>query len=388
MGNELVGLGVSPGTVVGVVARLGTPPRPPADEVAGADPVAELARVRSALGAVAELLEARAAAARDSGGPVLRATALMARDPALENAAKALLDGGCSTAHALDTAIEGFCEALDAVGGYLAERVTDLRDVRDRALAHLLGLPMPGVPHPGYPYILVARDLSPADTATLDPAEVLGIVTELGGRTSHTAILAKGLGVPAVLGCPGARDLADGTIVIVDGSAGRVAVDPDAVALAEARANASARATVRRRISASPSAGGPGRTADGHPVHLMVNIGGLDASLRAAAADSEGVGLFRTEALSPRSTDSSDCGRNRRRSTPRILAAFAPRPVVVRTLDAGADKPLAVVDIPAEENPALGIRGLPRCRTPARPARRPAGRARPGRHTTPEPTSG
>ncbi len=218
MATVLQGLGVSPGTVAGVVARLGLPPRPPADEAPGSDPAAELARVLSALADVADLLDARASAASGAAADVLHATALMARDPGLAAAVKALLEAGRPTAHALDAAVEGFCDALAAAGGYLAERVADLRDVRDRALALLLGEPMPGVPHPGHPFVLVGRDLSPADTATLDPAEVLALVTELGGPTSHTAILAKGLGVPAVVRCAGALELADGTAVVIDGS--------------------------------------------------------------------------------------------------------------------------------------------------------------------------
>ncbi|MBN1171144.1 MAG: phosphoenolpyruvate--protein phosphotransferase [Micromonosporaceae bacterium] len=354
MGCQLTGLGVSPGTVVGVVARLGAPPRPPADEVCGTNPAAELERVRSALAMVAGLLEERAATVPGAGGAILRATALMARDPGLDSAVRGLLEQGCPTARALDTAVESFCEALEGAGGYLAERAADLRDVRDRALAHLLDLPTPGIPHPGHPFVLVGRDLSPADTATLDPAEVLGIVTELGGQTSHTAILAKGLGIPAVLCCPGARDLADGEVVIVDGSTGGVMVDPDRAALAEARRLASARAAVRRRIAASAS--GPGQTADGHPVSLLVNVDGLDGALRAAAADSEGVGLFRTEALFLDRTTAPSVAEQAA-AYARVLAAFAPRPVIARTLDAGADKPLAFVEHAREENPALGVRG-------------------------------
>src|SRR5919201_6945391 len=104
----------------------------------------------------------------------------------------------------------------------MAARVADLDDLRGRVVARLLGLPLPGVPDPGHPFVLVARDLAPADTATLRPGRVLAFVTEEGGPTSHTAILAKSIGVPAVGGCAGATGLADGDLVIVDGRTGDV----------------------------------------------------------------------------------------------------------------------------------------------------------------------
>jgi phosphohistidine swiveling domain-containing protein len=149
---------------------------------------------------------------------------------------------------------------LAGAGGYLAERVADLDDVRDRAVAAVLGRPMPGVPHPGFPYVLVADDLAPADTVGLDPATVLALVTERGSPTSHTAILARSLGLPAVVGLPGAAGLADGTVVRVDGSAGTVEVGADPTAVGGAAGEL-------------PDYAGPGRTADGHAVQLLLNIG-------------------------------------------------------------------------------------------------------------------
>jgi phosphotransferase system enzyme I (PtsI) len=318
------------------------------------DPVAALVQVQAALACVADMFQTRAAHAPGQAGDVLRATALMARDPGLNAAVETLLESGLPAAHALDAAVEGLCEELSAAGGYVAERVADLRDVRDRALAVLLGMPMPGVPHPGHPFVLVGRDLSPVDTATLDPREVIAVVTELGGPTSHTAILTKGLGIPAVVGCAGAVDLADGVRVIVDGSTGRVVVDPDETARARAEARAQARAEARAALAASTH--GPGRTADGHPVALLANIGGVQEALRAAEADTEGVGLFRTEALFLDRRDAPSEVEQAEAYT-RVLAAFGRRRVVVRTLDAGADKPLAFLRQVPEGNPALGVRG-------------------------------
>lgn len=350
MGAVLHGLGVSSGTAHAVVARLEPQPRPPADETPGADPVAELARVRQALARAADELEARAGDVPGEGGDMLRASVAMARDPGLDAAVKGLVESGRPTAHALDEAVEGFCDALSAAGDNVAERVADLRDVRDRALAALLGVPVPGVPHPGHPFVLVGRDLSPADTVTLDPAEVLALVTEFGGPTSHTAILAKGLGIPAVVRCAGALELTDGTAVVVDGSSGRVDVDPDATVCAEAEA----RAAARRSFAASVR--GPGHTADGHAVALLANVGGVEDALRASGTDNEGVGLFRTEALFLDHRDAPSAEEQTRAYTA-VLSAFGGRRVVVRTLDAGADKPLAFVEYGQEENPALGLRG-------------------------------
>ncbi|GLY32265.1 phosphoenolpyruvate-protein phosphotransferase [Kineosporia sp. NBRC 101731] len=337
--------------VAGPVARLAAPPRPPADEKPGDDPVAELARVDAALDQVARTLQERAQATSGDAADVLTATALMARDPSLHSSIQGLLEQGRPTVASLDSAIESVCDVLAGLGGYMAERAGDLRDVRNRALAVLLGLPMPGIPHPGHPFVLVGHDLSPADTATLDPAEVLAIVTEEGGPTSHTAILAKGLGVPAVVRCPSSRDLEDGTLVVVDGSTGSVIADPAPDLVTQALEQADA----RRRLTATGA--GPGRTADGTAVALLVNIATIDDAHRAAALDCEGVGLFRTEGMylgrhSAPTLEEQEAGYRE------VLTAFAGRKVVVRTLDAGADKPLAFVEHGDEENPALGVRGL------------------------------
>jgi phosphotransferase system enzyme I (PtsI) len=240
---------------------------------------------------------------------------------------------------------------LASAGPYLAERVADIDDLSNRAVAILLGVPMPGLPEPGQPYVLVAEDLSPADTATLDPAVVLAIITERGGPTSHTAILAKSLGIPAVVACEGAAELKDGQTVLVDGTDGTVNVEPDAQTVRRALAEQEAQREASRSVS------GPGRTADGQGVQLLVNIGGDKDLATASAADSEGVGLFRTEFLFL-DRDSAPTRDEQREVYRRVFEAFAGRKVVVRTLDAGADKPLPFVTMPDEPNPALGVRGL------------------------------
>ncbi len=357
MPTVLRGIGIGGATGYGPVARMARPPVPPAPRTVPPDEApAEAAAVRAALEGVAAALDRRAAAAAGPAADVLSAQALMVTDPALGDRAQALARDGADGPRALTAAFGEFRAALQAVGGLFAERVADLDDLRDRAIAQLLGLPMPGLPDPGYPYVLVADDLAPADTALLDPARVIALVTEQGGPTSHTAILARGLGVPAIVGCAGADALTDGQAVLVDGAAGTVEAEPSPEAVEAAVLRE------RRRLRAAELTG-PGRTADGHPVTLLVNLGAPRELGAAAAADSEGVGLFRTEFLfldraeAPSLAEQTDVYA-------RVFAAFAGRRVVVRTLDAGADKPLPFAPTGADEqNPALGIRGL---RTAAR----------------------
>jgi phosphotransferase system enzyme I (PtsI) len=239
---------------------------------------------------------------------------------------------------------------LIGAGGYLAERAADLADIRDRVIAVVLGLPMPGIPEPGHPFVLLADDLSPADTATLDPSRVLALVTERGGTTSHTAILARSLGLPCVVGCTGIMDVADGTLVGVDAGAGTVVVgilESEVAAIAD-RAEALA-ASVK-------SVSGPGRTADGHPVALLHNIGSAD-DLGSLDDSFEGIGLFRTEFLFLDRHDRPSFDEQRQAYCA-VLKAVDGHKVTVRTLDAGADKPLPFLDMEPEPNPALGIRGL------------------------------
>src|SRR5262249_51876115 len=200
----LAGTGVSRGLAVGRGAGVGGPPVLPPQEPAVADPVAEAHRAAAALESVAVELERRAEAAGGTAADVLVATAMMARDPGLADAVAAPVGSRPAAPWAVTEAFAGSRVALEAAGGYLAERVADLDGVCARVVAVLLGVPVPGVPRLVAPYVLVADDLAPADTATLDPARVLALVTAGGGVTSHTAILARSLGIPAVVGCPGA----------------------------------------------------------------------------------------------------------------------------------------------------------------------------------------
>ena len=182
MSNELHGLGVSTRSAAGPAVRLGIPPKLPDVEPAVADTQAEADRAVAALEAVGEFLRGRSAAASGEAADILAAEAMMACDPALASQVRALAGAGRAAAWAVSEALASYRALLTSAGGYLAERAADLDDIADRAVALLLGEPMPGIPAPGHPFVLLAAELAPADTATLDPAAVLAIVTERGGQ--------------------------------------------------------------------------------------------------------------------------------------------------------------------------------------------------------------
>ena len=351
---ELTGVGVSPGTGSGPVRRFVEVSLPsPAQAVPHGDPHLERARALAALEAVAVDLEMRARhATRPEARDVLNAQSMMVRDPGLIGGVSGRAMEGATAAVAIGRSFQIYRDVLAVTGGYLAARVADLNDLRDRAVARLYRLPMPGIPVSDEPFVLVARDLAPADTALLDPAQVLAIVTEQGGPTSHTAILARSLGIPAVVGCPGAASIAEGTIALVDGASGVVRLDPSSSDVERVRRAAASRATAAGAVT------GKGMTSDGHPVPLFANIGGPGELAAALAHGAEGVGLYRTELLfldrakAPSQEEQRDVYRE-------VLEAFPAGRVVVRVLDAGGDKPLTFLPAPgAEPNPGLGERGL------------------------------
>lgn len=351
MPHVLRGVGVGVGLAVGPAVQMGRPPELPASH-AVADGPAELAQARAALQAVSADLAARSVSAKDAAAAaVLDALSMIAADPTLVDQVEELIDASTDAAHALYRAFEGYREMLASAGGYLAERASDLADIRDRVIAVVLGLPMPGIPDPGHAFVLVAEDLSPADTAGIDVTRVLGLVTERGGATSHTAILARALGLPCVVACPGALGVAGGAVVAVDAEAGvvEVGISPDRQAELRARA-----AALAAELSAPA---GPGQTADGHPVALLHNIGSAADLEGAVDAAFDGVGLFRTEFLFL-DRDEPPGFDEQRLAYAAVLRAAVGRKVVVRTLDAGADKPLPFLGRAAEPNPALGVRGL------------------------------
>ena len=354
--EPLTGLGVGSAAAAGPVARMGErPPEPSAAARPSGDPAQECARAEAALREVARELLRRAAVCRDEleqaeAADILEAQALMAEDPSLLDGIGERANAGLTAERAIFETFAGFRALLAEGGGYLADRVGDLDDLAARAVAVASGVPMPGVPDLPEPFVLVAVDLAPADTALLDLTKVLALVTAQGGPTSHTAILARARGIPAVVGVAGALTLADGTPVLVDGAAGRVTPhpSPELLAAADERARSRARAVLVT---------GPGRTADGVAISLLANVGGPGDVAEAVAAGAEGVGLFRTEflylgAATPPSRETQVAAYRA------VLDGFPGQRVVARTLDAGADKPLPFLPLGVEPNPALGVRGL------------------------------
>ncbi|WP_016909213.1 phosphoenolpyruvate--protein phosphotransferase [Streptomyces xiaopingdaonensis] len=353
METTLQGVGVSHGVAVGEVRHMVTAVlEPPAEQIALDDAEKEQQRARRALEAVAADLLARGNLAGGEAQAVLEAQAMMAQDPELLSDVERRIAVGSTAERSVYDALTAYRGLLAQAGEYLAGRVADLDDVRNRIVARLSGVPMPGIPDSATPFVLVARDLAPADTALLDTTLVLGFVTEEGGPTSHSAILARSLGVPAVVALAGATELAESTVVAVDGSSGEVVVAPTA----EERAQLEAAAEERR--AAMEAAKGPGSTSDGHRVPLLANLGGPSEVAAALDAGAEGVGLYRTEFLFLEDGRAAPSRERQVEAYRSVLEAFPDGRVVVRVLDAGADKPLEFLSPSDEPNPALGVRGL------------------------------
>ena len=298
-----------------------------------------------------DLLKRSLTAPTSEGRAVLEALSLFAADPELLATAEAGIRQGASPADAVRTAASGYAEQLRGLGGYLAERAEDVLDVGARIVNTLEGRLITGLPSPGHPYVLLARDLAPADTALLDPKVVVALVTEQGGPTSHTAILARSLGLPAVVACAGARDAADGHTLLVDGDLGEVHIDPPAEVTKALMSRA------ERQRSRTAAVTGPGMTRDSVPVALLANVGGARDAAAAAEGEAEGIGLFRTEFCFLGRHDEPSL-EEQVEAYAAVLSHFPGRRVVVRTLDAGSDKPLPFLGLDDEENPALGVRGL------------------------------
>jgi phosphotransferase system enzyme I (PtsI) len=352
-GTVLTGTPVVPGTGWGPVIRPARAPElpPPVPVETAEQQELELARFDAAADAVAKRLEARVASATGAAAEVLTATAALARDRGLRSLVDKQVKAAVDAPHAVLSAVDELAVMFQAVGGLMAERIADLRDIGSRVLADLTGQPEPGIPTPATASVLLASDLAPADTAGLDPDLVLAIATTLGGPTSHTAIIARQLGIPCVVAVSDLDDVPSGQTVLVDGTLGEVLVDPVA-ADAEKRVEAD-----RAQREAASSWAGPGRTADGHAVEVLANVQDGAGAARAAEHPVEGVGLFRTE-LCFLDRDSEPTVDEQADIYGQVFAHFAGRKVVVRTLDAGSDKPLAFATRHDEPNPALGVRGL------------------------------
>jgi phosphotransferase system enzyme I (PtsI) len=343
------GIGIGRGTAIGPVLRMPEPLAEPAEIPSEANPVVDYERVAVALAATAADLVVLGARAGGDAKDVLEAQALMAEDPAVVEDIRERIDSGRTAERAVFEAFRSYEYVLESAGGVMAGRAADLRDVAQRAIAHLLGVSVPGVPRSDEPFVLIAHDLAPADTAMLDLTKVLALVTRDGGPTSHTAILARAKSIVAIVGAAGSDQLMNGTPVIVDAAAGTVITDPSSDEIATARERAS------RSVEDAPLT--PGALADGTPISLLANLGSPSEAAAAVALGAEGVGLFRTEFLFLDAQHAPSVAAQREQYIA-LLRAFPRQKVVVRVLDAGADKQLEFLEHTHEENPALGRRGI------------------------------
>lgn len=352
--RTLTGTGVTPLSGLGRVVwyademELGDPPDP--SEI---DADAERARLEDARSTAETDLESERERAEERVGEeeaeVFGAHVQFLNDPQLREDIEDAIEEGLPAEHAVREGFSGPIEQFEGMEGRMAERADDLRDVRDRLLRVLTdagGTDLANLPEGS---ILLAERLTPSDTAKLDPERVAGFATVLGGRTSHAAIFARSLGLPAVVGVgDDLQDIEEGAELVVDGEAGEVIADPDESV--RERAATIREVEIRRE---------PVETADGREIEVAANLGTLAELEGAVEHGADGVGLFRTEFLfldreSPPDED------EQYETYREALSAFPDGRVVVRTLDVGGDKPIPYLDLPESENPFLGERGIRR----------------------------
>jgi phosphocarrier protein FPr len=357
--NLLLGVSASPGLAVGEVFQVRR------EEIqvleAGADVEAERKKLAEAVATAHGQLAALRAQLHGKREPakaaIFAAHEELLADPDLLEIAESGIAKGKSAAFAWKKAITSHADQLAGMHNQLlAQRANDLRDVGLRVLATLTGTQ---IKQPEYPprSVLIAEDLTPSDTAALDRTRVMGFCTTRGGATSHVAILARSVGLPALAGIePAALEVANGTVVILNGGKGtlRLNASPDEVAgirRAQERAE-------RRRKDDLAHAREPAVTLDGTRLEVLANIGGLKDAKQIAGLGGEGVGLLRSEFLFMERADAPT--EDEQFKTYKSIAEALGRehPLIIRTLDVGGDKPLAYLPIPKEDNPFLGERGV------------------------------
>ena len=276
-------------------------------------------------------------------------------DPTLQEAMERYAREGYSTAVAVHRAYEDSAQLMDNLADtYFRERAKDIRDVGDRVVRTLLGMPKADLRALPYPAIVVARDLAPADTASVDRENVLGFVTEQGSTTSHTAILAQALGLPAVVGLGTVLAGVDGHARMgVDGAAGTVVLDPTPEERATLEERARALAAEQELLTQYKDK--EVVLGNGKHIEVSANIGGLGDVATALRFGADGVGLYRTEFLFL-DRDSPPTEEEQVEAYRSVLTAFGSKPVIIRTLDIGGDKQIPYLHLPAEANPFLGVR--------------------------------
>ncbi len=361
------GIAVSPGVAIGPALMLDTEmfriQKRPVDP---GDIPAEIERLRSALGGAAE--EARANRDEVSEklgqqfGNIFAAHASMIEDPGLCGKIERLIrDNNYAAEYAVSWFMRHHVKALQSLDrGFFASRAADIFDIEQRILRKLLGQQREQLQHLRQPVIVLAHDLTPSETAALDPGKVFAFATEAGGRASHTAIMAGALEIPAVVGLGNfVTDVSGGDLVIVDGNHGVLILDPDADTVERYRQTQSTLRSFETRLGELRDL--PAETKDGTRILLLGNIEFPPEAVHAVERGADGVGLYRTEFLYLGKT--TDPTEEEHLEAYRIVAGtMTPKPVVIRTLDVGADKFSSATDhVGAERNPFLGLRSIRLC---------------------------
>lgn len=339
------GIAASPGIAIGPLVRF--KPAPIIIEKRTApDPAAEWARLEKAL-----------AAAQTSSHAILDAQSLFLEDPQLLARARQLIyDDHLDAAFAWQSTAAEFTARLRAIDDpYISARHADLSDAAARVLQSLTGASVASI-EMTKPSILAARDLLPSQVEKLDPSLVLGVCLETGSATAHSAILARARAIPAIVGLgPTLSDVAEGTIVAIDGEQGQLWVSPDEAQiqlLGERR-----RHWLSARQAAQSGRKAPSFTRDGRRISVLANLSREGEAAEAVDRGAEGVGVLRTEFLFLNRTAAPD-EEEQFAAYRNIAQALGGRPLVIRTLDIGGDKPVPYVDIGPESNPFLGWRGI------------------------------
>lgn len=324
--------------------------------VQGGDKASEWRELQSAIHAVKEELKMIVQTAKKASiAQIFTAHVALLEDEEVTHGAKDGIDEGLSAAAAWHAHIEQLAKTQAGLANrLLAERAADLKDIGQKVLVKLTGQTVNEAP--SEPYVLIKEDLLPSDVARLDPALVAGILTAVGGASSHSAIVARALGIPAIVGAgKGVLDINDGEQVLLDGGQGWFVVAPTDEMVADAKKTQEV--FLARKELATQNATKPAITRDNHQVEIAVNLGSVHDTKAAVAGGAEAVGLLRTELvfMSHQSVPDID---TQMADYAHVFEALEGRPLVVRTLDVGGDKPLPYLPMPFEDNPFLGVRGI------------------------------
>lgn len=362
VGETIPGIPASPGLAIGQIRYFKH--RKIVVETTAKDPQAEEKRLHEAIASAQAELEQLYEEVKERSGAgkasIFRAHAEFLADPDLVNETLAYLRKGHSAGWAWQETIQMQVAALQSVADpLLSARATDLKDVGTRVLQHLAGIVDDQPFVPDMPVILLAEDLTPSDTAKLDPEFILGFCTASGGPTSHTAIIARSLGIPAVVGTgPALLHQAEGTMAILDGNSGNLYLEPGDADLESARQAQQELENLRNEEFRARYE--PALTTDGHRLEVVANISHTAEAERAVNAGGEGVGLLRSEFLF---LDREDAPSEAEQFTAYLdmVKALNGLPLIVRTLDIGGDKNAPYLNLPPEDNSFLGVRGIRLC---------------------------